>query len=114
VIVGAALPLADDTADTAFANGVMEHLDLDEIYWFLMEFRRVVKPGGAVVFDFNDVMTDLGIDTLIEGTSPRDRTIFRVHHTDSIRRVAERAGYLHIDFARTAGRITFAEFTSPA
>jgi predicted SAM-dependent methyltransferase len=35
------------------AHGVVEHFELDELYWFLGEFARVLRPGGKVGFDFD-------------------------------------------------------------
>jgi SAM-dependent methyltransferase len=39
-------PLPDSTADAVFANGVVEHLPTEELYWHLREWRRLLKPAA--------------------------------------------------------------------
>ena len=44
-----ALPFGDSSVDGIWNVGVMEHFTHDRIDAILMEFRRVLKPGGRVV-----------------------------------------------------------------
>jgi len=46
------IPAADDTADFASFFSVLTHLLHEESYCYLLEARRVVKPGGKIVFSF--------------------------------------------------------------
>lgn len=49
------IPFADGTVDVVFHNNVLEHLDREVAEGFLVECRRVLKPGGIhriVVPDF--------------------------------------------------------------
>jgi SAM-dependent methyltransferase len=49
------IPFGDGTVDVVFHNNVLEHLDRDVAEEFLVECRRVLKPGGIhriVVPDF--------------------------------------------------------------
>ena len=48
------LPLADNSMDMVTAFSVFTHLFHEECYAYLAEFRRVLKPGGKVVFTFLD------------------------------------------------------------
>jgi SAM-dependent methyltransferase len=51
---GTAFPLADASADLAFAICVLHHVPPDERAGFTAELRRVVRPGGVVViFEHN-------------------------------------------------------------
>jgi SAM-dependent methyltransferase len=100
----------DEEIDAVLAHGVVEHLDLDELYWFLAEFDRVLRPGGKVAFNFDNVLTDRGVEVMLQDGS-NERALFRVHHPESIRRVAERAGFGAIEILSTPGRIGFALLT---
>lgn len=44
-----AIPLEDESLDGVYNLGVMEHFSEDEIEQILMEFNRVLKPGGKVM-----------------------------------------------------------------
>ncbi|HEX7271311.1 MAG TPA: methyltransferase domain-containing protein [Casimicrobiaceae bacterium] len=46
------IPAADDSADFACFFSVLTHLLHEESYCYLLEARRVVKPGGKIVFSF--------------------------------------------------------------
>jgi SAM-dependent methyltransferase len=46
------IPFADNSADFACFFSVFTHLLHEETYCYLLEARRVVKPGGRIVFSF--------------------------------------------------------------
>ena len=46
------IPFADNCADMACFFSVFTHLLHEETYCYLLEARRVVKPGGRIVFSF--------------------------------------------------------------
>jgi SAM-dependent methyltransferase len=46
------IPFADNSADFATFFSVFTHLLQEESYCYLLEARRVVKPGGRIVFSF--------------------------------------------------------------
>jgi SAM-dependent methyltransferase len=50
------LPLPDNFLDAAYAFSVLTHLDVDDTAW-LLELRRVVRPGGAVYVTVHDDAT---------------------------------------------------------
>lgn len=46
------IPAADGTADMVCFFSVLTHLLHEQSYWYLEEARRVLKPGGRIVFSF--------------------------------------------------------------
>ena len=105
----ASLPMvASSTIDAIVAHGVFEHLDLDVAYWFLVDFNRVLRPGGTVAFNFDNA-TSAGGMVHLELTSAPDRaSVFRFHSPDTIRGVAAAAGYSNTDIFEDSNRIAFA------
>lgn len=51
-----AVPAETDSADMFFAFSVFTHLLQEETYLYLEEARRTVKPGGAIVFSFLEIV----------------------------------------------------------
>ena len=85
--------LGDASADAVVAHGVFVHLDLDETYWFLTEFARVLRPGGVCSFTFTSPASPDGIAIMREFGGPGQRSVFRPHHPEDIRCVAAAAGF---------------------
>lgn len=52
VIDHIAIPEADGAADMVCFFSVLTHLMHEQSYWYLEEARRVLKPGGRIVFSF--------------------------------------------------------------
>lgn len=46
------IPEQDETADMVCFFSVLTHLLHEQSYWYLEEARRVLKPGGRIVFSF--------------------------------------------------------------
>jgi SAM-dependent methyltransferase len=88
--------IGESVADMGFANGVFEHIDVDETYEFLKEFYRVLRPGGVFWFNFNTLQTSQGVEWFKQERSklqPGDRSIFRFYHPDDIKCLAEGIGF---------------------
>ncbi len=47
----ATLPFGDDSFDRAYSHLVLFHMDKEDLFLYLREFARVLKPGGLVYFD---------------------------------------------------------------
>jgi SAM-dependent methyltransferase len=52
--------IADDSVDAAFSYGVFVHLQHWDIYNYLTEVSRVLKPGGKALIQHSNVLSDLG------------------------------------------------------
>jgi SAM-dependent methyltransferase len=52
VVSGLSVPAADESADMACAFSVFTHLLHEQTYIYLKDIRRVLKPGGRLVFSF--------------------------------------------------------------
>lgn len=52
VVQHIAIPEADGQADMVCFFSVLTHLLHEHSYWYLEEARRVLKPGGRIVFSF--------------------------------------------------------------
>jgi ubiquinone/menaquinone biosynthesis C-methylase UbiE len=44
--------VADHSVDKVVSSAVFIHMNLYDIYLYLVEFKRILKPGGRVAFDF--------------------------------------------------------------
>ena len=77
------------SVDIVISMSVFIHLNVYEMYAYFGEFKRVLKPGGKVVFDFAD--------------AHRLFSHFRGHGNDELFR--EHAGYYRQDPAALAGLV---------
>jgi len=75
--------------DTVISMSVFIHLNLYDMYAYFEEFKRVLRPGGMVVFDYAD--------------AHRLFSRFRSHGNDDL--FLEHAGYYRKDPAALAGLV---------
>jgi ubiquinone/menaquinone biosynthesis C-methylase UbiE len=52
--------VAADSVDGIFSYGVFVHLQHWDIYNYLTEFRRVLKPGGKALVQHSNTFSELG------------------------------------------------------
>jgi ubiquinone/menaquinone biosynthesis C-methylase UbiE len=83
--------IAGQSVDTAISMSVFIHLNLYDMACYFAEFKRVLKPGGKLVFDFAD--------------SDRLFRRFRNHGNDDLFR--EHTGYYKENPASLAGLVQF-------
>jgi SAM-dependent methyltransferase len=90
---GQTLPLARaGWMDLVFVAGTMVALKLGTIQLYAQEFARVLKPGGAVVFDYIDPTTAEGWMHL-ETEGHRLADVYTYHAPQVIDRVFAQAGF---------------------
>jgi len=93
LINGQSFPaIADNSIDAVVAHGVFEHLDFDETYGFLVEFRRVLRQGGPVSFNYDTLHSEAGARWFLDHYKRGRRCIFRMYTPDFMGRIAEVAG----------------------
>lgn len=102
--------IATDSIDVILANGVFEHVDLDDMYRFFEEFHRVLKAGGVVAFNFDNIMSPEGVEWFRKSRGPAGaRCIFRFHHPDVVHRLADLAGFRVLGIATGSTRFAYVE-----
>jgi SAM-dependent methyltransferase len=96
----------NNSVDTVIANGVFEHIDLDDFFCFLEEFHRVLKLGGVVSLNFDNLMSEGGLAWYHKYRGePGSRCLFRFYHPDGIRFLAEQVGFQIAELHTDSGRI---------
>lgn len=86
--------IATETIDVVLAHGVFEHIDLDDLASFLDEFHRVLRPGGVVVFNFDNFVSPGGREWFERWRpAPGGRGIFRFYHPEVVHAIALTSGF---------------------
>jgi len=114
-IAGPAFPDVEGASvDVAIANGVFHHIDTYATFFFLEEFYRVLRPGGVVSFDFVQLVSAEGRQFFKQWRpAPGSESIFRFHHPEVIRTLAELAGFEIIALTSNDSRLAFLEARKP-
>jgi len=58
-------PLPDDSVDAVFSYGVFVHLHEWDIFSYLREVARVLRPGGRAVIEHSNTLSELGWATFL-------------------------------------------------
>jgi SAM-dependent methyltransferase len=102
------------SVDFAFANGVFEHIDPDDTDFFLQEFHRVLKPGGALWFNFDNFMSPAGLLWFRNETVPAGaRRVFRFYHPELLKRMAQMRGFDDVTVTTSEERFAFLDARRP-
>ena len=91
-------PIPDSTVDLAMADGVVHHLDPEDLHRYLTAFHRVLVPGGLAVFNFVNLMAPEGyakFRSFADSSNMRDG--FRWYHPEIVRFLCERAGFANVN-----------------
>ena len=108
-IEGPSLPAVPaGTVDAVVAHGFFEHLDQEDVYLFLVEASRVLRPAGVVAFNFDDLTSPAARELVEQGARSRRSERFRLHHPEALRSIAELAGLQGVQIAKSDSRISFA------
>ncbi len=89
--------IADDSVDAGFSYGVFVHLQHWDIYQYLLELRRVLRPGGKALIQHSNVLSDLGWAKFTREVPPQLNThklpwTFIVNTPELMRELIARAG----------------------
>jgi ubiquinone/menaquinone biosynthesis C-methylase UbiE len=105
--------VSDASVDFIFANGVFEHIGPDDADFFLQEFYRVLKPGGALWFNFDNFMSPEGLLWFKNQEVPVGaRRLFRFYHPGFVQRMAQMRGFEDVHVT-TEGRFAFLDARRP-
>ncbi len=90
---GKTLPIdINESVDIIFSNGTFIEFNLQTIYAFCREFKRIIKKGGYAIFNYIDVDTDVGFNHM-KGQSEQLSSCFSYHNTATIDRIFNDAGF---------------------
>jgi SAM-dependent methyltransferase len=103
-----------NSIDTILANGVFEHIGVDDLYSFLAEFWRLLKPGGIVAFNFDNIASQGGLKHFESDSPPLGgRRLFRFYHPEMLRILCESLGFEVICITTDSSRFGFMEMKKP-
>jgi SAM-dependent methyltransferase len=69
------IPEADGQADMVCFFSVLTHLTHEQSYWYLEEARRVLKPGGRIVFSFLEFREPVHMKVFLDTVDATKRKI---------------------------------------
>lgn len=75
VIKHIGIPEADAQADMVCFFSVLTHLTHEQSYWYLEEARRVLKPGGRIVFSFLELREPVHMKIFLETVAQMKRKV---------------------------------------
>ena len=91
--------IPDASVDFAMSWDVFVHMNIEQIYGFLQEFSRILRPGGKAMIDHLCIMNADAVKWFkkdmvhaYDGTEVR-KSIFGYHHPETIRILAEDLGF---------------------
>ncbi len=90
------LPIPNNSVDLAFSISTFVHLYLEEIYWYLNQFHRVLKKGGRALINYDSMMDSDGYDFFKAGLPSHpfeERSLFRFYHPQQLDKIATSLGF---------------------
>ncbi len=106
--------IPNESIDVVVANGVFEHIELEDLSFYLEDFYRILKPSGVVSFNYENIMTSAGLQWLrtFRG-EPGDGCIFRFYHPDTLRWLSENIGFAVLHVTVDESRFAHIELQKP-
>jgi SAM-dependent methyltransferase len=95
-------PIEDKSIDAAFSFDVFVHLELWDIFNYLCELKRVLKPGGKAIIHHGNSLSRLGWRRFVAETrqqlnTPKIWGTFSFMSPNVFKELSERAGLHHIN-----------------
>lgn len=88
------------SVDFAMSWDVFVHMNIEQIYGFLQEFSRILKPGGKAMIDYLSIVNPHALERFKKdmadaygGVEVR-KSIFGYHHPETVRLLAEDLGFV--------------------
>ena len=83
----------DERFDFIFSLGTFQHMPVEDCFVYLVESHRCLKPGGAILFEFESLRSQF--DQFAYRALMGDRTVTRLRYytPDQLRTLFERVGY---------------------
>ena len=85
--------ISSESVDLLFSFGTFVHLDIEQFYGYLWEASRVLRHDGFAVIHYANIMSPQDYK-LFKDYLPSNfnRSTFRFHHPEKIRKIAEDLG----------------------
>lgn len=85
--------ISSESVDLLFSFGTFVLLDVEQFYGYLREAARILHRDGFAVIHYANIMSSGGYE-FFKKTVPSDftRSLFRFHHPEKIRKIAEDMG----------------------
>lgn len=90
---GITLPIEESrSVDIAFSNGTFIEFNLQKIFSYSQEFKRILKKNGYAIFNYIDVESEVGFNHM-RGQSDKINSCFTYHNASTIDRILNDAGF---------------------
>jgi ubiquinone/menaquinone biosynthesis C-methylase UbiE len=87
----------DGAFDVVISLFVLEHLDKEDAFRYLIEFNRVLRPDGKCILQFPNFCRDIYFDSFIENvkshTTRRKKARVRFYTTEEVSFMLSKAGF---------------------
>ncbi|MBW7908275.1 MAG: class I SAM-dependent methyltransferase [Kiritimatiellae bacterium] len=94
--------IPEGSIDLFMSFDVFVHMDIEIVYGYLEEAFRILKPSGIALIDYLSLDDDVSARWFIKDLNKQDtygspdevkRSIFRVHHKETVQVLAEAIGF---------------------
>ncbi|MCB0728722.1 MAG: class I SAM-dependent methyltransferase [Ignavibacteriae bacterium] len=90
---GKSLPVKEDLSiDMVFSTGTFIEFNLQTIYSYCCEFKRLIKKNGYAIFNYFDIDTEVAFNHM-KGQRERSNSCFSYHSNAAIDKIFNEAGF---------------------
>lgn len=85
----------DETFDFVFSEAVFQHIEKEDVCFYLLEIHRVLKKNGRAYLHFLNILCDYNLDGFLSSAKNKHRTVDRVryHTTNEVEKIAKGIGF---------------------